>query len=710
VPYEILFYVNGEASMKKLNCLLVCTVFFVTFIGPLCGKARGQSWLDFVHPTNPHINMTWPYIPISVPPLLQGPGDVTITRPVLVVLIEFSDVTHRPHHTDLFWEDLVFGNPRTGLRPSVAEIYRENTNGRLLLVPATAGDVHDGSPDGVVGWVASTQTAAELGDVHKKRAEGIIVADPWFDYHVYDTNNDGEITSDELIVLVILADNAPTGACCDQHIGHPQPTGCVNCAGGNTRTTDPAKVDVDQNTLWPKKVYQHIAGMGEMTHVAVVAHEIGHSSFGLGDLYPIDSGACQIYLEVQDGYVCKFCNNCNDDCSTATCTEDGLRARGDTSASTGTDITSCAINDANDVWYSYTPTVTGSVTISLCDSDNKFDTSPDTEFDTTLAVFDGCGGTELACNDDFDCNGDGDLNLQSQVEVWLSAGVTYFIRIAGYNGATGRYALDITGGGGDCGYAARKDFWYPPSPKWFSLMGYYWVDYVPHFDPWAKIHLGFVKPLVITHDGTYTLFDAETERNFSLQNTQPEAIIIYDPLRNDPYKEYFVLENRNHAQLNDQGLGLWLINEDVPSWPHGLDLRKGVRMKRRGGHWATMDQVLWDGINDTHGYDLTYASTPIDTDWTDGSASYIEIYDISSAGSQMTFKVVIPPIFVDLANSGVGNGSQANPYDSVSEAIAAVPEPPRTIRISGGSYDEPMVIDTPCTLRGWKNGSVIIGE
>jgi hypothetical protein len=252
--------------------------------------------------------------------------------------------------------------------------------------------------------------------------------------------------------------------------------------------------------------------------------------------------------------------------------------------------------------------------------------------------------------------------------------------------------------------------WFPPSPEHYSMMAQYFFDFTPHLDPWAKIHHGFIKPLVINHDGVYTLYDAEPIRGVSTQNTFPEAAIIYDPLKNNPYREYFILENRNQALMQDQGLAVWLINEEGPNWPAGLDARKEIRFIRRGGHWAQMNQSLWNGVNSTEGYNLTASSTPRNSGWTGDFPSYVEIRDISQAGASMTFRITIPPIFVDRANSGTENGSQALPFNTLQEAITAIPEPPRTIRISGGSYNETFTINKPCTLKGWRNGSVVIGR
>jgi len=494
-----------------------------------------------------------PDVPIAVPALLQGPGDVMVTRPVLVVLMDWSDITHRAVHDVPFWRDLVFGDPRPGIRPSVRQIYQANSDGRLLLVPATAGDTHDGTADGVVGWVASSESSTVLTDPSKKRAEAIRVADPLFDYNVYDANSDGFITTDELVVIAVFADNAATGASCEQHIGHPNPPDCVNRPGGNTRPTDPRQVAVDQGSPDPVQVYQHVAGVGEIAHVEVVAHEVAHSSFGLGDLYSIDPAACSPYTTVADGYYC---------------------------------------------------------------------------------------------------------------------------------GTT----------------------WYPPSPGVYSLMDSYWEDFIMHLDPWAKLHLGFLKPLVVTHDGTYTLYDAETDRSFSTQTSQPEALIIYDPFHVEPYKEYFVVENRNLPGLADHGLAVWLIDEYTP------DLRKRIRLIRRGGHWAQDADSLWDGVDEAQGYDWTASSAPRDSSWTDGTPSYVELNDVSVAGAAVTVHVRMPPIFVDWVSPWQPTGSQTLPYQRVSNAIAAIPTPPRTIRIAGGSYPDPITISTPCTLMGWRNGNPVLGR
>lgn len=51
-------------------------------------------------------------------------------------------------------------------------------------------------------------------------------------------------------------------------------------------------------------------------------------------------------------------------------------------------------------------------------------------------VYDSCQGTSLASNDDH-------CGFQSRIDVDLSTGSSYLIRVAGYDGETGDYALSI---------------------------------------------------------------------------------------------------------------------------------------------------------------------------------------------------------------------------------------------------------------------------
>jgi hypothetical protein len=101
----------------------------------------------------------------------------------------------------------------------------------------------------------------------------------------------------------------------------------------------------------------------------------------------------------------------------------------------------------NDVWFSYTPPVSGTVTASVCNS----------TFDTVLLISHasfGCDGGStpvVACNDDYDCdNNVNTSNLQSQVSFAGAAGQAYLIRIGSRVGQRGAGELRVTQSGLGC--------------------------------------------------------------------------------------------------------------------------------------------------------------------------------------------------------------------------------------------------------------------
>ncbi|QOI99089.1 MAG: hypothetical protein HRU70_00725 [Phycisphaeraceae bacterium] len=128
----------------------------------------------------------------------------------------------------------------------------------------------------------------------------------------------------------------------------------------------------------------------------------------------------------------------NDSCFDAQWAADGVTITASTAYATNDGTASCGSSSTSpDVWFAYRPQISGSVAVQTCGSG----------YDTVLSAYSGaCGSlTQIACNDDTACNGNG---LVSRVTFNATAGSTYLIRLAGYNGATGAYALTVQGGGG----------------------------------------------------------------------------------------------------------------------------------------------------------------------------------------------------------------------------------------------------------------------
>ncbi len=116
----------------------------------------------------------------------------------------------------------------------------------------------------------------------------------------------------------------------------------------------------------------------------------------------------------------------NDECANATEVGEvmGLFFNTDEATSSG------GLTGGSNIWYKYTATVSGNITVGVCGS----------FFDTQLVVWDGCGGSIVSSNDDA-CGAEG---LQSSLTlIGVTAGEEYWIEIGGYYGASGIGYLDI---------------------------------------------------------------------------------------------------------------------------------------------------------------------------------------------------------------------------------------------------------------------------
>jgi hypothetical protein len=127
------------------------------------------------------------------------------------------------------------------------------------------------------------------------------------------------------------------------------------------------------------------------------------------------------------------CAQCADSCGDAAPLADGIGAiTGNSCNQDAADDAeaSCQASSNRDVFYAYTASCTGTVTIDTEGSR--------TLADTVLTVFDGCGGNEVACDDD---GGSGFLSTVSFAAIEDTA---YVIRVAGFGITCGEYSLNVT--------------------------------------------------------------------------------------------------------------------------------------------------------------------------------------------------------------------------------------------------------------------------
>jgi len=107
----------------------------------------------------------------------------------------------------------------------------------------------------------------------------------------------------------------------------------------------------------------------------------------------------------------------------------------------------CVSRPAPDVWYRVVATQSGVLTVSNCSAG---------DYDSVLAIWTACpsdGGGQLACNDDA-------CGVQSTASAPVTIGQDYYIRVSGWDGATGSFTLTISENGGGPGGSTGPDVYY----------------------------------------------------------------------------------------------------------------------------------------------------------------------------------------------------------------------------------------------------------
>ena len=104
--------------------------------------------------------------------------------------------------------------------------------------------------------------------------------------------------------------------------------------------------------------------------------------------------------------------------------------------------TACDANMTGDVWFMFTPTTTGTVSINTCGSAGSL-------VDTTLIIYDGSlgcplpGDIGLACDDDTCASAASANPFMSRVITPVISGTPILVQVGGWNGSTGDSVLNI---------------------------------------------------------------------------------------------------------------------------------------------------------------------------------------------------------------------------------------------------------------------------
>jgi M6 family metalloprotease-like protein len=210
------------------------------------------------------------------------------SRTVLTLFVDFTPSV-RVGATPPSLSTTLFGP--TG---SAKKYYEETSYGLLTFTPAVESDTSLGglADDGVVSVTLGyphPNTGSTIDDANRQIVhDALLAADPFVNFAAYDTNSDGVISADELIIVVIVA-------------GYERSYGSVPCGpsvwghkwslGGSVPT-----VSLDGKTVGG--TYTQVgewhctssAPPGHQATIGIVAHELGHD-LGLPDLYDIDKSS-----------------------------------------------------------------------------------------------------------------------------------------------------------------------------------------------------------------------------------------------------------------------------------------------------------------------------------------------------------------------------------------------------------------------------------
>ena len=148
-------------------------------------------------------------------------------RPLVTILLQYSDARFRPEHTPAFYKQVLFGSESRRV-PNLAGVggyFHQNSYGQFqfedvgVLGPFTNPDDPATPPNESLveaawgftpGSSGTNETMPEYAETKRLKVLGnaIALADrAGFDFGRFDKNRDGTITNDELIVLVVLADS-----------------------------------------------------------------------------------------------------------------------------------------------------------------------------------------------------------------------------------------------------------------------------------------------------------------------------------------------------------------------------------------------------------------------------------------------------------------------------------------------------------------------
>jgi len=241
--------------------------------------------------------------------------------------------------------------------------------------------------------------------------------------------------------------------------------GTINVNGTDTRDTDwyQFTISTPATLTWTVRAefdVQIIISAVSCPSITILANVTGTACSDVVASTAVPAGTYIVFVasNFYSGLACDSGSNAyratltttlvNDDCADAVDVSAAGTFAGTLVNATNDGSASCGSSATNaDVWYTYTAPACGTLTVTTCGSHDMNGT--DSGIDSVLSLHEACGGTLLACNDDWYadyCTGsDAGTPRDSVVFTPVAAGQTILIRVSHFGATlTGPFLLNVS--------------------------------------------------------------------------------------------------------------------------------------------------------------------------------------------------------------------------------------------------------------------------
>ena len=210
------------------------------------------------------------------------PVKVVTQTPLIIIQVEYNDYQFTSSAST--WNAKIFGEQDGQLNDYFMEVSRE----QFKVSPAT--ESYGTENDGIITVSINANHPGNDKPVNKEHfIQALEFADPYIDYASYDTDSDGYIRDSELQVMFLVAGGeAATGL----NPGVWAHAWCMSPTASTT-VTDGVYVahcsyDGDGQYAGYSCFGEHHFDHSQDASIGIIAHELGHATLGLPDLYDTD--------------------------------------------------------------------------------------------------------------------------------------------------------------------------------------------------------------------------------------------------------------------------------------------------------------------------------------------------------------------------------------------------------------------------------------